>query len=149
MTEVFAYDKAYNVSWHSFGIDLFREEVGASEGRPITVTKEKDEGEQEQERALRCKLCGVTITTSKQKIARDGKHLHTFFNPAGIVYELGCFLKAPGCLVQGPESLEFPWFAGHSWQVSYCSMCREHLGWYFQASSNSFFGLIVNRLVEG
>jgi hypothetical protein len=147
MPEVFAYGEAHNASWCPFGTVLFREEVGDSDNRPITVTKEKDEGEQE--RALRCKLCGVTITTSKQKIARDGKHLHTFFNPAGIVYELGCFLKAPGCLVHGPESFEFPWFSGHSWQVSYCIMCREHLGWYFQASSDAFFGLIVNRLVEG
>lgn len=137
----------YNLACCSHGMVLFREQQGAVDSKSLTIAKQNNEDEQE--RALRCKICGTTITTSKQKIDRDGKHLHTFFNPAGIVYELGCFFKAPGCLVHGPESDEFPWFSGHSWQVSYCSMCREHLGWYFQASADSFFGLIVNRLVEG
>jgi hypothetical protein len=73
--------------------------------------------------------------------------LHTFFNPAGIVYEIGCFRNAPGCMTYGPPSLEFAWFSGYSWQVVCCRSCQEHLGWIFYAD-DEFFGLIINKLRE-
>ena len=95
---------------------------------------------------LRCRACGATITQRNQQIAVSGKHFHTFFNPAGIVYELGCFRRAPGCRVAGSPSSEFTWFAGYLWRYALCRGCATHLGWYFQGEV-PFFGLIVNRLV--
>ena len=68
-------------------------------------------------------------------------------NPAGIVYEIGCFRRAPGCLPFGPSSGEFAWFSGYIWQVVYCRGCQQHLGWMF-SGEDRFFGLIVNKLAE-
>lgn len=107
----------------------------------------KDESDSEQSRALLCRTCSIPITTEKQRIEKEGKHLHTFFNPAGIVYEIGCFRNAPGCLTYGPPSSEFAWFSGYHWQVVCCRSCQEHLGWLFNAD-DEFFGLIVNKLKE-
>lgn len=113
------------------------------------LSKDKARLEQEQEKVLRCRSCDFTITTVKQGVSRDGKHRHTFFNPAGIVYEIGCFSDAPGCLIHGHRSREFTWFKGYSWQVVYCSNCTEHLGWYFSTAGSGFFGLLLNRLRQG
>ena len=111
-------------------------------------TKVEDESENQGEKALVCTLCQTPITSRKEQIEKEGKHLHTFFNPAGIVYEIGCFKNAPGGLVYGPVSNEFAWFSEYSWQVVYCNRCLEHLGWKFSAGGDVFFGLIVNRLQE-
>ena len=108
-----------------------------------------DDTDQEQDKGLRCGACNFLITSVKEQCSRSGKNRHTFFNPAGIVYEIGCFKRAPGCLVYGPSSREFAWFEGYRWQISYCTECLEHLGWYFSSGDDAFFGLIVNRLVEG
>jgi len=127
------------------GTVLFREKSEA----PGTVRDRsaKDESEDEQSRALLCRACSIPITTAKQRIEKEGKHLHTFFNPAGIVYEVGCFRNAPGCVTYGPPSSEFAWFSGYTWQIVCCRKCREHLGWVF-AAEDEFFGLIVRKLIE-
>lgn len=106
-----------------------------------------DESDNEQSRALVCRICSIPITTEKQRIEKEGKHLHTFFNPAGVVYEIGCFRNAPGCQTYGPPSSEFAWFSGYSWQVVCCRSCQEHLGWIFNAD-DEFFGLIIKKLKE-
>lgn len=128
---------------------FFRDDAGRPGGRSRTIVDDGDDSEQEQEKALFCKMCDAPITTDKQRFSKNGKHLHTFFNPAGVVYEIGCFRDAPGCLVHGPVSREFSWFAEHGWQVAFCTVCLEHLGWYFSSSQNAFFGLIINRLRAG
>ena len=109
---------------------------------------EKDESEKEQQRGLLCRACHLLITTSRESLEKDGKHLHTFFNPAGIVYEIACFRRAPGCLASGAPSSEFAWFGGYSWQIVYCRGCQQHLGWKF-SGEDRFFGLVVNRLIAG
>ena len=129
----------------------FREEpdrAGSADAAGV-MPEEEDRSEHEEERVLRCKACRFTITTPKERFSKDGKHQHTFFNPAGIVYEIGCFNDAPGCLIDGLRSREFSWFAGYSWQVVYCTSCQEHLGWYFSTAGNGFFGLRLNGLREG
>lgn len=110
-------------------------------------TKVKDETEDGQEKAILCAACRIPITRAKERIEKAGKHLHTFFNPAGIVYEISCFRRAPGCLVYGAPSAEFAWFAGYHWQVVYCRSCQTHLGWRF-SGEDEFFGLIANKLME-
>lgn len=77
----------------------------------------------------------------------DGAHQHTFFNPAGIVFEIGCFTQANGCMAAGPPSTEFSWFKGFAWRYVLCSGCFTHLGWLFESSQSSFHGLILKRLL--
>ncbi len=125
---------------------LFRGAKGNPGSDNLSI--EKDESEKEQQKGLLCRVCQLLITTSRERIEKDGKHLHTFFNPAGIVYEIGCFRRAPGCLAFGSPSSEFAWFGGYSWQVVYCLSCQQHLGWKF-SGEDRFFGLVVNSLTEG
>jgi len=113
------------------------------------VVDDQAEDEEKAERILLCKQCDAGIARDKDRLSRDGKHLHTFFNPAGIVYEIGCFRQAPGCAVDDLRSNEFSWFADYSWQISFCGACSKHLGWFFSSADDSFFGLIINRLRGG
>lgn len=77
------------------------------------------------------------------------KHQHTFFNPAGLLFEISCFKDARGCIVAGDPTSEFSWFSGFAWQYATCNQCLTHLGWYYKSSSETgFFGLIVNRLID-
>jgi len=133
---------------HRLNTIYLRGESDRAGGGSAVLTEDKEISEQDQEKVLRCRTCDFTVTTPKDRFSKDGKHHHTFFNPAGIVYEIGCFIDAPGCLIYGPLSREFTWFTGYSWQVVHCSQCLEHLGWYFSTAENGFFGLVLNRLRE-
>lgn len=121
-------------------------EVKDSPGRD-SQSIEKDETEKEQQKGLLCRHCRLLITTTKERQDKTGKHLHTFFNPAGVVYEIGCFKRAPGCVPFGASSTEFAWFKGYSWQIVYCRGCQQHMGWMF-SGEDQFFGIIVNKLIE-
>lgn len=118
------------------------------EGRKQSITdeKEKDEG---RGRKLICRACGTPVTETGQRIEVSGKHSHTFFNPGGHVFELGCFRTAPGCAAVSESSTEFAWFAGYAWRVGVCTGCLTHIGWRFQSGDDSFYGLILKSLVEG
>jgi hypothetical protein len=101
-------------------------------------------------RVLLCKVCGHVIARKEASIKVIGKHLHTFFNPAGLLFEIGCFAAAPGCLNEGEPTDFFSWFPGCRWRYAYCASCYHHLGWQFLPTSGSpFWGLIHNLLVEG
>ncbi len=94
-----------------------------------------------------CRQCGFVITHDSSRIAVSGTHHHTFANPHGIVFEIGCFGAAPGCAVMGRPTNEFTWFPPHSWQVAICGSCLSHMGWRFtRADGGLFFGLILDRL---
>jgi len=98
---------------------------------------------------LLCRACRHPIARPADRISVHGRHLHTFANPHGIVFEIGCFQNAPGCGVIGPASDDFTWFAGHRWRVCICAACRAHLGWAFLPTAGSaFYGLILERLIE-
>lgn len=124
---------------------LFRDEP--DHAGSVTTEDDTQSGDEKGKRLL-CAGCGNIVTSRDQRITVDSQHLHTFFNPAGLVYELGCFKRAPGCLPAGEPSAEFAWFAGHVWRVGVCSGCLAHIGWLFESGDSSFFGLIVSRLVE-
>ncbi len=126
----------------------FREKSEKPQGVSSILTQSVEEDEKKAEKVLRCKQCDAAITRAKDRVSRAEKHLHTFFNPAGIVYEIGCFRRASGCHVEGVRSTEFSWFADYSWQISFCSSCSKHLGWFFSGRDDTFFGLIVDRLRE-
>lgn len=100
-------------------------------------------------RRLLCRHCRHPITDGTQAVVPGGAHRHTFFNPQGLVFEIGCFRQAPGCTVHGEPTDHFSWFAGHHWQLALCDRCRQHLGWCFRrAGEAGFFGLILNQLSE-
>lgn len=96
---------------------------------------------------LACRACGLAITTNAERTERDGTHEHVFFNPAGILFRIGCFATAPGCRGIGPYETHFTWFPGHAWQTVVCRGCAAHLGWSFVGPTR-FSGLILDRLVE-
>ena len=107
--------------------------------------REKKTGEDE---ALFCKSCLSQVTRRGQMISVNGSHTHTFFNPDGIVFELGCFRNAPGCQPAGEVTSEFTWFSGHVWCFALCRVCGVHLGWHYEMGESIFFGLILARLRE-
>ena len=99
----------------------------------------------EEEEKLYCAACGTWITSGPWRISVQGDHEHTFFNPAGQIFRVGCFKEAPGARAVGLASTEFTWFKRHSWQTAFCGACGEHLGWRF-AGDLFFFCLILKKL---
>jgi hypothetical protein len=99
-------------------------------------------------RVLACAACQRPITSDAGRITVAGRHEHTFANPFGYAYHIGCFSTAGGLTRVGPASAEFAWFVGHTWQIEQCTGCGEHLGWLFRGSASAFHGLILDRLVE-
>lgn len=101
-----------------------------------------------------CALCGELITYARERTCVQGAHEHRFSNPAGYVFDIGCFRNAPGCRSAGESSEFYSWFDGFSWRYTLCRACGAHLGWHFTASgpggvspeAGGFFGLILNRL---
>ena len=97
-----------------------------------------------------CRQCRHIITFPSEVRIVGGSHLHSFANPQGIVYEIGCYNHAVGCGYVGPPSMEFTWFSGYSWRIAICNRCQVHLGWRFSnADGHMFHGLITGRLTEG
>ena len=116
--------------------------------QPKTDTHADSEPSRE-ERWIICRQCQQRLTRPSERIPVNGSHVHTFANPSGLVFEIGCFRMVSGCSLIGPPSYEFPWFAGHSWQIAICNTCQTHLGWQFQGrEASQFFGLILERLLE-
>jgi hypothetical protein len=103
------------------------------------------------ERVVLCLACDQLITDLRQRIRVQDGHEHRFMNPGGFLFHIGCFAQAIGCRVVGPDSWEYPWFAGFAWRCAHCGGCGRQLGWAFrsgEASSGptSFFGLVLDRL---
>ena len=113
------------------------------------VEEETEEKASEEEHIL-CRQCHNILTSPSERIVVQGSHHHTFANPHGIVFEIGCFGAVKGCGYAGPASNEFSWFKGFSWRVAVCVMCLTHLGWLFESREGSIFhGLILDRLLPG
>ena len=97
-------------------------------------------------RVLVCRECGQEITSPDHAFEVGGSHQHTFFNPVGILYEIGCFSQARGCANLGHPSVEFSWFPGFAWRYAHCDRCATHLGWRWESGGETFFGLILVHL---
>jgi len=95
-----------------------------------------------------CKNCGNAITSPETIISVNDKHIHTLTNLEDITFDIGCFSSANGSTIFGDSSPEFTWFKGFTWNLSICSNCLIHLGWYYQRKNETFFGLIVDRLMD-
>jgi hypothetical protein len=132
-------------------IYFLREPADESEGEGeiAVLEKEAEEPAPEEEEYILCRQCRQAITRSTDRIAIQGSHQHTFANPHGIVFEIGCFRNVKGCGYAGAASDEFTWFAGYTWRVCYCALCLTHLGWRFSSKGGDFFhGLILDKLIE-
>jgi hypothetical protein len=98
--------------------------------------------------ALACAACRNLVTSRPSAISIAGSHAHTFANPHGFEFRIGCFADAPGCVARGADSTYWTWFPGFAWRVAICGRCAEHLGWLFRSADASFHGLILDRLVQ-
>lgn len=127
---------------------FFRQGEKNNEKRPTRIEAEKKSIKRETKRVIRCKACGHEITNHEQKCSIANSHSHTFFNPAGIVYEIGCFKEAAGCQITGQPTTEFSWFTGYWWRFALCSNCQAHLGWLYEKRESTFFGLILANLQQ-
>ncbi len=96
---------------------------------------------------IRCARCRADITTDTLAVRR-GAHEHTFRNPAGYSWTIGCFRDAAGCASEGEFTAQATWFAGYEWCFASCATCDRHLGWWFTGVGPSFAGLIVSRLAR-
>ena len=94
-----------------------------------------------------CKNCGGFISRPSWQRQMDNAFSHTFANPHGHVFVIGCFDDAPGCVAVSPLSSEFSWFKGYHWNIGVCQGCDTHLGWIFRSDQDLFFGLILDKLI--
>lgn len=120
----------------------------AGDSRPHKLLKNLGNTRAKKERRLYCAACLHSITTQDERISVNGAHEHTFTNPLGIVYHVGCFQQAMGCGSAGGATSEHSWFPGYQWKVALCLNCQVHLGWLFVASTDRFHALIVQRLTS-
>jgi hypothetical protein len=127
-----------------FPIRFFRENKVLSSTKKQSQEKPFDEKE-----FLYCASCLELITTGDQRIMMEGGYEHTFFNPGGVIFKIGCFREAPGSFAQGPATADFSWFTGFQWRVAHCGRCLQHMGWqYLQNEKTGFWGLILNQLTN-
>ena len=103
--------------------------------------------EEDQKHDLLCRQCLKKITSLKARTLIKGQHKHVFFNPHGLVFEIGCFSSARGFVLLGTGTREFSWFEGYSWQIVICADCHLHLGWRYLAADSGFYGFILKNLV--
>ena len=97
---------------------------------------------------LVCAHCRALIAEGRARIEVDGAFAHSFINPEGAIFRVGCFAVAPGVVPWGEPSKHWTWFAGFEWRAAVCRGCASHLGWVYTAETASFVALILDRLVE-
>jgi len=125
----------------------FKQSPGDSDRQP--APDDQDQTGLHEERVILCRNCRHHITSRHLAVEVENKHQHTFFNPAGVLFEIGCFSEAPGCQDTGTPTTEFAWFKDCSWRFSFCAQCNSHLGWQFlKPDGGEFHGLVLNRLTE-
>ena len=132
-----------------YGFRVPPEKEGDDDDTPRLSEEEIEEASPEDEPYILCRQCRQAITRPADRMTLQGSHQHTFANPHGAVFEIGCFSNARSCGYAGSPTDEFSWFAGYSWRVCFCTMCLTHLGWLFiSGAGDMFHGLILDRLIE-
>lgn len=116
-----------------------------------TEEKTTPESKQDVEPAILCKNCNAVVTKPEFAVRSGQGFSQVFANPAGHVFEIGCFAKAWGCCQGSPPSSEFTWYPGYDWCIGICAACAFHLGWIFlpvrQGPGSKFYGLILDHLI--
>lgn len=128
---------------------LFRTNPDSSIPSVVSLPDEKEKKQTEESRQIVCRQCHNIITRPEEKIEINGAHQHTFANPHGLLFEIGCFRTAEGCGYTGEATEEYSWFKGYAWRVAVCGKCLTQIGWLFSASMgvSRFNGLILDRLI--
>jgi hypothetical protein len=127
----------------------FEENHDANDGQVKIASRTTSRTTEPKRDDLLCRQCLAAITSESSRIVVNGAHNHTFANPHGLVYEIGCFRQASGCGLAGPPSNEFSWFPPDSWRVAICGTCLTHVGWGFSSPGRGmFYGLILDRLIK-
>ena len=113
------------------------------------LSDEENGMEPEDEENISCRKCRHSITRPAEAIQVNSQHQHTFANPHGQIFEIGCFQMAEGCGYIGQKTAEWSWFKGFSWKIAVCGKCLVQVGWIFISSKglDNFHGLILERLV--
>lgn len=105
---------------------------------------------EQEEPVITCRNCMGPVTRPEYSIEINDGFSHTFANPHGHVYEIGCFSRADGCVKCSDTSAEFSWFTDYVWAVGLCRNCRVQLGWIFipvrPGERDNFYGLILDQL---
>jgi len=124
-----------------------RQQQGMGE-KPALVDEPAPEKEEEEREVILCGYCHHRVAHPSDRIEVHGAHRHTFANPQGLIFEIGCFRQAEGCRYSGEPSAEWSWFGGFRWRIALCGRCLTQLGWLFVSSAETrFAGLILDRLV--
>lgn len=127
--------------------DMSEEEASGKPGE--SAQNDPDEAIHDGSQKILCRECGHVITRLSERTEAAGGHEHTFANPAGILFQIGCFKHAEGCGYVGSATAEWSWFPGYLWRVAVCAKCFTHIGWYYLGEGRqSFHGLIFSRLVQ-
>jgi hypothetical protein len=127
------------------------EEKASKSGQNIIETESGEEikvGNELKPDDWLCIACNKKITSDKERFEYNNQSEFQFVNPAGYYFDIITFSTADGCIEKGISTLEFTWFAGHSWSFAVCSRCSNHLGWKYDGKY-SFYGLIKSRLIKG
>jgi hypothetical protein len=127
----------------------YRQEEPEQDGdaRLEEILRSQQVEEAKEDENLYCFICGQIITQTHNSIPVEGAHKHTFTNPGGYLFEIGCFREAQGCEQAGEFTDFYSWFDGYAWRYAVCRSCRVHLGWVYRGP-DTFFGLVLNRLVS-
>jgi len=137
------FDIPYSYSFRLPGEQVLKEKFNK------TMEDKKREEESAHREFLLCRYCLQIITSSDACVKIFGTHQHTFANPHGFVYHIGCFKSADGCRHVGTFSEEWSWFAGFCWKIAVCKSCLTHLGWLFSSIEKGiFYGLILDKIIE-
>jgi hypothetical protein len=115
---------------------------------PRTRPDPRTEDEASRDRRLFCAFCHHPITHLDERIEVGGRHRHRCTNPGGYTFEIGCFRAAVGCIANGIATEAHTWFRGYAWRVALCASCERQLGWRFEAPTDCFHGLILDRVTS-
>ncbi|PID72516.1 MAG: hypothetical protein CSB34_01860 [Desulfobulbus propionicus] len=127
---------------------LCRVELIPAKASPDESAADASRSNEGEKRFILCAGCRTVITSLRYGVHIDNSHEHTFFNPAGRVFELLCFSQAHNISIRSEPTTAFSWFKGYAWEIVTCSRCAVHLGWRFSRGAACFFGLIKNKLIS-
>ena len=86
--------------------------------------------------SIRCKHCGATISQMRQIFSVGGSEgtAGSYVNCHGIVHHTMTLrdIESQSVICVGHPETKDSWFPGYSWQISYCAVCHDHLGWKFR-----------------
>jgi hypothetical protein len=108
----------------------------------------EEEKEPRWDEKIFCRQCMQIITSPAERIEVQGLHRHTFSNPGGLLFQIGCFRRVKGCFDASPLEAQWSWFSGYVWQVVLCRACATHMGWLYTGPRDCFYGLILDRLMQ-